>query len=181
MTYTRFPNLANIKNDTAQRSHTNSIIRKEMAVVGISLVYHASYFYCTDVPANVSGELPSIYDLTFRRGWSYWCAYGKVPLECAKQMYSVEGRKDVRVAGHGCSPPPEEWAEPPLRYLQWVLESEGYIHEGPVRDTILSSQYIDLYHIDTVEGLAFFVESVKNYRKTGSIFAKPTGDDNVAS
>jgi hypothetical protein len=91
------------------------------------------------IPGSSHGEVPySIYGklgrFTFKRAWYYWVVDGPTPIKVALAMYAnPRGVKAVRVDGNcGCPPP------------------DPYSHGG-----IISS-----YHIDTQDGLNFFVESI---------------------
>jgi hypothetical protein len=86
-----------------------------------------------EVPTNFAGELGNF---KFWRAWHYWVVNGPVPMDIAIKMYEdPEGSKSVRVAGHCGCPHPKEWD-----------------HAG----------FIDTYHIDTLQGLQLFVNSIKS-------------------
>lgn len=79
----------------------------------------------------------------FTRAWYYWCVSGYVPLNIAVEMYeNPNGKKDIRVAGHCGCPPPSE---------QLVLHK------------VCGMDVVNSYHIDTQEGLNYFVETLKKY------------------
>lgn len=79
----------------------------------------------------------------FTRAWYYWCVGGFVPLAVAEEMYeNPNGRKDIRAAGHcGCPPPSEQL----------------------VRHKVCGMDVVGSYHIDTQEGLNYFVETLKKH------------------
>lgn len=77
----------------------------------------------------------------FTRAWYYWCVSGYVPLAIAQQIYAnPNGVKDIRVAGHCACPPPSEWI---------------------VRHKVCGMDVVDSYHIDSQEGLNYFVQTIK--------------------
>ncbi len=80
---------------------------------------------------------------TFERAWYYWVVKGYVPLDIAVEMYeNPNGRKDIRVAGHCGCPHPADWK---------------------VRYKVCGMNVVDSYHIDTQEGLNYFVETLKKH------------------
>lgn len=89
-----------------------------------------------EVPSKIAGRLGAF---TFTRAWYYWVAEGPMPLEAARSLYAHPvGRADVRVAGHCGCPAPDEW----------VTWRDG----APV---------VDAYHIDSLEGLRLFADTVR--------------------
>lgn len=76
----------------------------------------------------------------FSRAWYYWCVSGYVPLPIAEEMYAnPNGIKDIRVAGHCACPPPSEWL---------------------AHHKVCGMDVVDSYHIDTQEGLNYFVQTM---------------------
>jgi len=128
-------------------------IIRELVEAGIDLVFHTRRS-TNEVPASVSGELDEG-RFVFKRGWRYWIVEGRVPIKVARKMYADELRKDVRVAGHGGSPPPDEWAEPSDKEIRWRCQEEGLNYEF-----FKDIQNVTSYHIDSQEGLNFFVRHV---------------------
>ncbi len=79
----------------------------------------------------------------FTRAWYYWRVSGYVPLAVAEEMYeNPNGVKDIRVAGNCGCPPPSEWL---------------------VHHKICGMDVVGSYHIDTQEGLNYFVETLKKH------------------
>jgi len=80
----------------------------------------------------------------FTRAWYYWVVEGYVPLDIAVEMYeNPNGRKDIRVAGHCGCPHPIEWK---------------------VKHKVCGMNVVDHYHIDTQEGLNYFVATLKKHK-----------------
>lgn len=79
----------------------------------------------------------------FRRAWYYWIVEGYVPLFVAEEIYkNPNGRKDIRAGGHcGCLPPSEQL----------------------VRYKVCGMDVVNNYHIDTQEGLNYFVKTLKKH------------------
>lgn len=76
----------------------------------------------------------------FTRGWYYWVVQGFVPLAVAEELYEDPiGRKDIRVAGHCDRPHPKNWTR---------------------RHKVCGVQVVDMYHIDSQEGLNLFVVKI---------------------
>lgn len=139
-------NLAGVQN-------CDETIKQELRSAGIDLVFHEKRTN-NEVPYSVTGEL-KCGRFVFTRAWYYWVVQGKVPLDTARLMYADESRKDVRVAGDCGSPPPDEWAEPSDEYLRHLCAEKGYPY-----DQIKDNRTVNVYHIDTQEGLEFFVRHV---------------------
>lgn len=172
-------NLAGNKNCDVQ-------IRKELAKAGVDVVQLPASLKA-EVPASIIGQLPGF---KFHRAWYYWVVGGQVPLNVAKELYEdPNGREDVRVAGHCGCPPPEEWAEHfdqdgkrlyPLTaetdLIRWEKAAEkSKMMEEAIRETRANTRYVEdpvkeavrsvvsSYHIDTQEGLNFFVATLRKH------------------
>lgn len=79
----------------------------------------------------------------FTRAWYYWMVKGYVPLDIAVEMYeNPNGRKDIRVAGHCACPHPVDYK---------------------VRHKVCGMNVVGSYHIDTQEGLNYFVATLKKH------------------
>lgn len=161
------------------------IIRRELTKAGVDIVELPAPMN-SEVSASVIGLLPGF---RFHRAWYYWVVQGQVPLDVARKLYEdPNGKEDVRVAGHAGCPPPEEWAE---HYdengMRLVLQeqeksfielyelgdsdySKGIAQE--VRKTVrfvkdpaeeAARSIITSYHIDTQEGLNFFVSTLRKH------------------
>lgn len=84
--------------------------------------------------------LKDMASFVFTRAWYYWCVSGYVPLPIAEEMYAnPNGKSDIRVAGHCACPPPSEWM---------------------VKHKVCGMDVVDGYHIDTQEGLNYFVQTM---------------------
>jgi hypothetical protein len=84
-----------------------------------------------EVPYHIVGELKGF---KFHRAWYYWVVHGSVPAHVAWKMYENPiGRRDVRVDGYAGN------TEPDINRLQ------------PTNN----------YHIDSQEGLNYFVKTLK--------------------
>lgn len=106
-----------------------------------------------EVKARFRGRLG---EFVFTRHWTYWGAYGPVPLEVARELYADPvGATDIRVAGHCGRPPPE----PPWLH-RW---RDGRRVTGDARGGVLC---VDRYHIDTEVGLRLFVDTLRKHRLT---------------
>lgn len=150
-------------------SEINGTIRGELKTAGISALYlKGPQFEFTEAPYDCYGVLgitdkdlaqtnrmsdhwtsnmwehfskPGHFSFAFCRAWYYWIVAGAVPLRVAQEMYDNPlGHKDVRVAGYAGNTEPAGWAK-----------------------TIGGKQFITSYHIDSQEGLNYFVETVKRH------------------
>lgn len=84
--------------------------------------------------------LETMAPFVFTRAWYYWNVTGFVPLAIAEEMYAnPNGAKDIRVAGHCACPPPSAWL---------------------VHHKVCGMDVVDSYHIDTQEGLNYFVQTM---------------------
>ena len=76
----------------------------------------------------------------FTRAWYYWRVNGYVPLPIAEEMYAnSNGVRDIRANGHCACPPPSEQL---------------------VQHKVCGMNVVDHYHIDTQEGLNYFVQTM---------------------
>lgn len=141
-------------------------IRKELEKAGID-IYNLGETTTDEVPYIIFGGLggkplsdkdrgfmerhgfleatvKDIVGFTFTRAWYYWRVNGYVPLDIAVEMYeNPNGRKDIRANGHcGCPPPSEQL----------------------VQHKVCGMDVVDSYHIDTQEGLNYFVATLKKHK-----------------
>jgi hypothetical protein len=160
-------------------------IREELEKSGINLVFHDKDLN-QEVPASITGQLGRF---TFTRAWHYWVVSGKMPLNAAREMYAnPNGVKDVRVAGHCGCPPPEEWehwfnpkSHREILNMKQKAQFEEYaksdsesikeIAKAGLRDfdfaedpSQVGEGFVDLYHIDTQEGLNLFTATVRAHQ-----------------
>jgi hypothetical protein len=85
-----------------------------------------------EVPTNYYGQIDQI---KFTRHWYYWGVSNlKLPLNLAWKIYNDPiGKKDVRAFGHcGC-----------------------------VEPTWCNHEYVDSYHVDSLEGLQLLVKTIR--------------------
>ena len=99
-----------------------------------------------EVPYTVVGEL---HGWTFRRAWYYWVAEGPaLPFEYATPMHLLIGT-EVRVGGDCGCPAPEAYC----------AELGG----------------VDLYHIDTQEGLTIFAAVLRKWANDRKRLSRKAG------
>jgi hypothetical protein len=165
-------NLAGIK-----ECDTYILVELAKADVPVSIVEQDH----TEVPYTVTGKLG---EFTFRRAWYYWVVNGRVPLGIAQKIYNnPNGVNDVRAGGNCSCPPPEKEAkwfdadgvqliedidgEAERRWNEWVntdppLEVVPEYRFVPDPSVIPGAQaFVDCYHIDTQEGLNYFVSMIR--------------------
>jgi len=87
-----------------------------------------------EVAASVTGKLGKF---VFTRRWYFWAVEGKVPLSVALEMYANQAME---------------------RYIR----ADGFSSGVDPQERAVCGQ-ITVYHIDTQEGLNFFVETLKNH------------------
>lgn len=165
----------------AGRGNADQQIQKELLKAGVEIVEHNQPLKNSEIQTTLTGKIGNF---EFRRAWYYWVVSGEVPLNVAKELYeNPNGREDIRVMGHCGCPSPEKWAEhydaDGKRLYPKELEEELLVYENepnlgePMRKLIkgvrASTRYVDdpakeavksiipSYHIDTQEGLNFFV------------------------
>ena len=152
----------------AGNSNATVYIESELQEAGIEIV--RGKMRQGEVKTNITGRLG---EFTFKRAWYYWIVSGPVPLDVAKEMYATEiGKEYIRVAGHAGCPPPEEWALPNLDdVLSNEMERLGIesISSNKIRELcnngeIKAPMFVNLYHIDSQEGLNLFVETIRKYK-----------------
>ena len=164
----------------------DQIIRKELLKAGVDIVQLPNSLV-SEVPASIVGKLGGF---EFHRAWYYWVVKGQVPLNVARELYeNPNGREDIRVVGHAGCPSPEEWAEhydaegkrllskekeieilgyekdPNLsdrmkEIVENVRATTRYV-EDPLKEAVKS--VITSYHIDTQEGLNFFIATLRKH------------------
>ena len=168
---------------TTVRHITEQVIRSELATCGILIVTIPPEDRIEEVSSSIGGHLNGF---RFFRADTFWVARGRVPLAVAYEIYNTStGRKDVRVGGESCLAPAGylvSWQTPDGRTILPIedkvvtdrLVSKGMITQSEVDTTFLfversdfgkyGEPYTTLYHIDSQEGLNFFVEILRKYR-----------------
>ncbi len=115
----------------------DDIIPGELVYAGITPIYHIEQL-ASEVPTHFTGEL---HRWEFKRAWYYWVAKGPaLPLKYASPLHLLIG-DEVRVSGHCGCPSPEEWRK-------------SYENGA-----------VNLYHIDTQEGLAILAATIRKWRR----------------
>ncbi len=160
-------------------------IRGELEKAGIDIIQLPAPMK-SEVPASVIGQLPGF---RFHRNWYYWVVKGQVPLPVARELYAnPNGREDIRVAGHAGCPPPEDWVEhfdkdgkrlfpleeeATLKAMEESYQQKSEFVAEIIRESRANSRFVEdpksvaaksvitTYHIDTQEGLNFFVSTLK--------------------
>jgi hypothetical protein len=141
--------------------------------------------------AHDNGEVPALYSgryesFIFERAWYYWVVEGMVPLAVAEELYAnPNGERDIRVNGHCGCPAPAEWAVDVSESGQTVASDEefemglrmfrtlpGILHDWetnhiPKSKAVNPRKFITSYHIDTQEGLNFFMDTIRKHGLTG--------------
>ena len=122
-------------------NNCDSHIMQELKEAGIEWQEYGPRLHL-EVPSGIIG---CAYGWLFTRAWYYWVAKAGdgvvLPFNLADELY--EQNKDVRVAGHCGAPAPREWYR-----LPWCVG-------------------VDLYHIDTQEGLNLFVKYLQRHAEKG--------------
>lgn len=147
-------NLAGVQN-------CDEYIRIELQKADVPIIEEARS--SSEVPYTLHGELgPFI----FRRAWYYWMVSGDVPLLIAEELYNnPNGVKDIRAAGHCGAPHPKEWAMPKFENLPKAFEhiTYGEIASMCNKGILNVERFVSNYHIDTQEGLNFFVQTLRKH------------------
>lgn len=133
-----------------------------------------------DVPSRLRGKLGPI---EFARGFTCWIAVGPVPLSIALELHEDPiGRRDVRVCGTSACPPQAPWIawytregarvypvehapvyRTACRAWPHIFQDSAPIvfHNEP--ETIGATPYIDLYHVDSEDGLRTFTGTLRKH------------------
>jgi len=145
-----------------------------------------------EVPYRHIGKLG---DFTFRRAWGYWVVKGPVPIEVAKELYDdVVGRTDIRVDGHcGCPAPELPWVtyyDKQGRKLYKLKKPDEQKREEALLDkwsnedwrtkytfvedpaAVAVQAVVEMYHIDTEQGLRIFVNFINPACRAGHTVAR---------
>lgn len=147
-----------------------------------------------EVAARLTGKLGAF---TFTRAWYYWVVNGPLPVTVAEELYAHPvGKKDVRVAGHCCCPPPEApWVEYFDADGKKLLpkDSDDYrliqaSHSGAETSSGMREAFdriesrcrfvddpkseavraiVDCYHIDSIPGLILFCDALRKHGLAG--------------
>ncbi len=157
-------------------------VRRELRAAGIEAVGGESGG--AEVVSPVVGRLGGF---TFRRAGTHWAVEGLVPLEAAREMHAdPAGHQGLRVGGHAARPAPGQfatvWLGPdgglrlPLgdkdeaegdlaaRYPAAHRRAGGGAAVEYVADPGQTGRgFVDGYHIDTVEGLLLFANTLRKY------------------
>lgn len=179
-------NLARSKDcDEQTRKDCDDQVRLELLAANINVVEHEPNQ--SEVPTIFHGEL---HGWTFYRAWYYWIAtptdsMNGLPLDIAEQLHEKYGQ-EVRVAGHCACPPPVEWAahftpdgkqvvvDPDgeeeaqfVRFLDKGLFGEEVLDKHMFVTDLNDVEHISVitsYHIDTLDGLLAFTETLDNWK-----------------
>lgn len=128
----------------------------------------------------LKGEVVTQYEgvlgkFTFRRAWYYWVVNGPTPLAVAQEIFPVQKEYGWAVrAGGDCG------NIEPKGYVVGPINEEGetdivmkMFEDGKSNKEINTyleekykdhPQYVDTYHIDTQDGLMFFVRTLRKHR-----------------
>lgn len=175
-------NLANHDHSPEAIEQTNKIILKELAKAGIEPV---------EIP-KVRGEVPTTYEgvvrgFRFSRAWYYWCVSGMVPLKVATELFeNPNGVDDIRACGHcGCPHPKDQSTKIDEATGKKIISDEEWFRCIPLLGENLPKTFIKQseskthtlwvpsYHIDTQEGLNFFVHTINKYWLSGKFEKTP--------
>lgn len=149
----------------AGKENSNADILNELYIANVDAVWHAKPLR-GEVITHVSGELD---ELVFTRNFNYWVVKGNIPSVLAERIYAVKERRDIRAGGHGLSPSPESEYYPTKKEIDalcaYELSNKGKFSEERYRKTLNDIRYIKMYHIDTQQGLNFFVQQYNRYKQ----------------
>ena len=169
MTY-KFPNLAGV-------AGTDITVEAELTAAGVQTL---------ELPTNLDGEVRTQFiglglrradvAFVFTRAWHYWAVRGNVPLDVANELYNNFGRigrEEVRAGGDARCRPPETWVRHigPTGKLLVQIQPQEEINEilrkNPkailVKDPTQGIPVVQLYHIDSPEGLRMFAELMRKH------------------
>lgn len=165
------------------------IIELETAKIDIVTHNHGN----SEVKSSIRGKLNKF---EFVRAWYYYIVKGYVPLKIANEIYKSKDGKDIRVNGDcGRITPLEgvKWFtrfhkiyevvnEQNLKDLTHYRKSdseymrntssrilEEYLFSDSPDIEYNSKGYVNLYHIDSQQGLNTFVSFIKNNNLTGDL------------
>lgn len=153
----------------AGKHDCDDYILRELEKAGI----HESFYGRTngEVPYSYIGRLNGF---VFKRAWRYWIVEGAMPLKTAEYIYKNFSRLGIRVGGDGCNVEPSIYAEPiGLDKKVKILLDKHKKHELTLEQVEIEIQkikenskrlYVMSYHIDTVDGLKVFADTIKSKR-----------------
>lgn len=129
-----------------------------------------------NIPTDKIINIHDFFKFTFYRRWTYYSVSGLVPFLVAKKINEIH-RNDIRVNGYAGGTDVENhltWYADDGSKLALKKELNGLSEK--IRQTLLDNKnylfvdkyegngnpYIDLYHIDTQEGLDYFVKALED-------------------
>lgn len=117
----------------------------------------------------------------------YWIVKGKIPLALAKELYELDVKKEIRVAGNCAAPKPEApWVNYycpktkkqliDIKELEKEISSANKLSDTfknsvlkflstflPVEDITIGNGFIENYHIDSEEAMNAFLKKCGEY------------------
>lgn len=161
-------------------SDLNNQARTALKAAGIPVVELDPF------PGDRVGYTGKLGPFTFTRSHSYyWIVKGPVPIDVANELYAdYIGKKDVRSGGHcGCPSPSEYGQSLTAQNGKHVLaqkdvdEFRSFMLKGVIPTNALdryvlpdtpeavgAAYFVDLYHIDSQEGLELFADTIKKHK-----------------
>ncbi|MFI5297273.1 MAG: hypothetical protein ACHREM_04180 [Polyangiales bacterium] len=170
-------------NNLAGHKGADDVIHGELTRCGLEPVeFHSPPK--AEVQTRWKGQIGPI-ELT--RAWTYWIASGPVPLPIAEKLYALPAvvADAIRAGGDAGRRPPAQWAthfdadgkrlahDPEgkqeaqfrdfsTRYPKYdEFKVENWPHFVPNAAAVAARSIVDMFHIDTEEGLRAFVAHVK--------------------
>lgn len=179
-------NLAGLPEAEASKEVLNELLEAKIDI-------NINNYGTSEVKSFICGKLNKF---EFVRAWYYYIVKGYVPLKIADEIYKSKYGKDIRVRGDCTRITPiegvkwftkfhriyEVFNEENLKQLMHYRKSdseymrntsskllEEYLFSDNPDVEYNSNGYIDLYHIDSQEGLNTFASFVKDNNLTGDL------------
>ncbi len=104
----------------------------------------------------------------------YWIVSGKMPFKFAKELYKYSEELGIRISGGSSSNTPEEWctSDEYENYSNKLCKDINTLGVNKVANLLEETKkelmnnniddfYIDIYHVDTIDGLKKVVDTIK--------------------
>lgn len=138
-------------------------VKEELTAAGIPVL---------SLMNSADGEVKTYYigllnGFIFQRAWKYWVVKGNMPLDVAEYIYYNHKELEIRAAGDAGNPNPRDFAVDPI-YKKYCREQykNGKNPDKTKKEYQYNPRYIQMYHIDTEEGLKVFADTVKKFNVT---------------
>lgn len=150
------------------RHKEDDAIRQELVAAGIPVL---------TLPAHTGGEVKTkhcglLNGFEFVRAWRYWECKGDMPLGVAKAIYQQLSELGIRANGHAGNIEPVGYSPEHMAHSKAIVE-QMQAQKATTQEIIAELEkvsvapgtplFVEMYHIDTAEGLAALADYIKEH------------------